>query len=161
MNDYVPPPERKKLYANIIGYFPEQNSILIDRGANDGIRQYMPVIASKGLVGIIEVAEPGRSRVLLVTSRSIRVSAEVVGEQGPLGIVHGETPKRLILEVLETTDVKAGDEVVTSGFSEYIPKGIPLGTVIEAIDDPQFGTMRVAILPHVQMSELNEVFVLK
>ena len=160
MNDYVPPPSRTKVYANIIGYFPDQNSITIDRGSNDGIKKYMPVIAAKGLVGIVEVADPGRSRVLLVTSRSIRVAAQIVGEPRVPGILHGETSTRLAFDPIDTGDVLTGAQVLT-WHSETIPEGIPIGIVVEALDDPQFGTKRVFVLPHVQVGELNEVFVLR
>ena len=57
MNDFAAPPTRTKLYANIIGFAPEQNRMTLDRGSKDGVARYMPVIAAKGLVGIVEVVD--------------------------------------------------------------------------------------------------------
>lgn len=161
MNNYVAPPSRSKIYANIIGYSPIQNSITIDRGSNDGIKKYQPVIGAKGIVGIIEVADPKRSRVLLITSPAIRVSAAIETSPRIIGIVRGATSSRLAMDVFESNDVAVGSAVVTSGFSEYIPAGLQIGIVIESVDDEKFGTKRVFVLPHVQVGELSEVFVLK
>jgi rod shape-determining protein MreC len=162
MNDFAPPPGRKKVYANIIGYSPAQNSLTIDRGTNDGIQKYQPVVGAKGLVGIVEVADPKRSRVLLVTSRSILVAASIVGEPTITGIVHGETQRRLAMDLLDRPEsIAVGAPVVTSGNSALTPAGIPVGIVIEVVDDPQYGTTRVFVLPHLQVGELSEVFVLK
>jgi rod shape-determining protein MreC len=161
MNDYVAPPTRKKVYANIIGQSPGQNSIIIDRGANDGIKKYQPVIAAKGLVGIIEVADANRSRVLLITSPAIKISAAIEGEPRIIGIISGATATRLSMGVFGSTDVLVGSPVVTSGISEYIPAGIRIGIVIESVDDEKFGAKRVFVLPSLVMGELSEVFVLK
>ncbi len=161
MNDYVPPPSRTKVFANIIGYAPDQNSMVIDRGTNDGIKKNQPVIGAKGLVGIIDIADRTRSHVLLITSPAIRIAASISGNPSVPGIVQGETSSRLAMSVYESNDVQVGAPVETSGFSYWIPQGIRIGIVIEAVDDPQFGTKRVFVLPYVQMGELNEVFVLK
>ena len=161
MNDYAAPPNRVKVFANVIGYFPAQNSITLDRGSNDGIRKHMPVVAAKGLVGIVEVADPTRSRVLLVTSRAISVPAMVVGEPNAPGLIHGETTTRLAMDFFEQTPVVVGAPVVTSGFSEDVPAGIPIGIVIESVDDPQTGRNVVFVLPNLQMGEINEVYVLR
>jgi rod shape-determining protein MreC len=161
MNDYVAPPSRKKLYANIIGYSPGQNSIMIDRGSIDGIKKYQPVIAAKGLVGIIEVADAHRSRVLLITSPAIKISAAIEGETRIIGIISGATATRLSMGVFGSTDVLVGASVVTSGISESIPPAIRIGIVIESVDDEKFGAKRVFVLPSVDLDELSEVFVLK
>jgi rod shape-determining protein MreC len=162
MANFLPPAGRTKVYANIIGYSPAQNSLTIDRGSDDGIQKFQPVVGAKGLVGIIEVADPKRSRVLLVTARSIRVTASIVAEPNVTGIVHGETRKRLAMDLFDDPDtIAVGAPVLTSGFSELTPAGIPLGIVVEVVNDPQHGTKRVFILPHLEIGELSEVFVLK
>jgi rod shape-determining protein MreC len=161
MNDYVAPPARKKVYANIIGYSPGQNSMMIDRGTIDGIQKYQPVIGSKGLVGIIEVADAKRSRVLLITSPTIKVSAAIDGEPRVIGIISGVTSTRLGMGVFGSSEVVVGSPVVTSGISEFIPAGLRIGIVIESVDDEKFGAKRVFVLPSVNLGELSEVFVLK
>ena len=65
------------------------------------------------------------------------------------------------MEPFESSRVSTGSSVITSGLSELIPAGIPIGIVVEAVDDKQFGTTRVFVLPHIQTGEINEVFILK
>lgn len=161
MHGYKPEGSYQKVFARVIGYFPQQNRATIDRGSDHGIAQHMPVLAADGLVGVIETVTPGSSQVMLVTAPQIRVAAKVVGEATVPSIIRGETPTRLYLDLLGPEPVYTGETVVTSGFSNTIPPGIRIGTVVESIDDPRFGVKRVFVLPSVHMGAVNEVYVLK
>lgn len=161
MNGYVPAQPYTKVYARIVGYFPQQNRATIDRGSKDGLAPHQPVVAANGLVGVIDTVTESRSQILLVTSPQIRIAARVVGEASVPSIIRGETPTRLYLDLLGSDPVYTGETVVTSGHSENIPAGIMIGTIVESIDDPQFGVKRVFVLPSVHMGSVDEVFVLK
>ena len=161
MHGYDAPGPFEKVYAGIVGYFPNENRATLDKGSDDGIKPHMPVIAADGLVGIVDTVDKTRCQVLLVTSRAIRVGVKVIGTTDVPGIARGETSKRLVIDMLSADEVHTGEQVITSGYSETIPAGIPVGVVVEAVDSPQFGTKQVFVLPAIKMGDLVEVFVLK
>ncbi|HXH60390.1 MAG TPA: rod shape-determining protein MreC [Fimbriimonadaceae bacterium] len=158
---YVPPPPRTKVFARVVGLFRFQNRATLDRGSESGIKPQMPVVAANGLFGVVDTVSKGSCQVLLITSPSIRVAAKVLSAKEVPAIARGETSVRLALDMLESDEIHTGDFVVTSGYSTTTPAGIPIGTVVEARDDPRFGTKRVFVLPNVQIGEVHEVFVLK
>jgi rod shape-determining protein MreC len=161
MHGYQSPTPKTKVFARIIGYFPQQNRATLDRGEESGIKPHMPVCAADGLVGIVETVSANSCQVLLVTSPQIRIASEVVGVARVPGVVRGETSSRLAMDLFASDPVYTGEQIVTSGFSKSIPAGIPVGTVVEAMDDPQFGLRRVFVLPSVHMGSVDEVYVLK
>jgi len=66
----------------------------------------------------------------------------------------------VINNVPKSADVKVGDVVITSEYSNYFPAGIPVGTVIEEGNlDNLF--KKVVLKPSVNFTTLEEVFVLR
>ena len=161
MHDLPTDSGRQKVFARVVGNFPLQNRITLDRGSRHGLVERMPVLSADGLVGWIETVDANRSQVLLISSPALNIAAKVLADPLVHGIVRGETADRLVLEALEPNEVHAGELVVTSGFSETIPEGIPIGVVVDSHEDLQFGTRRILILPHVRAGTFNEVYALK
>ena len=119
-----------------VGNF-DRYSVQINRGAEDGLRNGMPVVTRGGLIGRID-GDPGRghARVALITDPAFEVGVLVVGtDDVALASGSGHEEPLVVSRGLEIdTEVAVGDEVVTSGLdrSRY-PPGIPIGTVT-AID---------------------------
>lgn len=157
----VTPGGTTRVPAQVIAFFPMENRLTIGAGADAGIRPGLPVVAAQGFVGIVQTVEPKRSQVLLVTSPALKIGAMIDRAVPVPGIMRGENPERLILEVVENVPIASGERVVTSGYSEHIPRGLPLGTVVEAARDPDFGARRAYIFPNVRTGLLREVMVLK
>lgn len=108
------------------------NTVIIDKGSNDGIREDMAIITWKGLVGRVVRVEPSVSFVLLVTDVSSAVAARV---QDPAsrarGIVSGRKEGGLIMKhILQQELVQTGDLVISSGVGGSLPQGLPLGVVV-------------------------------
>lgn len=152
---------KEKVYAQVVAYWPFENRIVISVGSADGIEERMPVISASGLVGVVETVSENRSDVLLLSSPVFQIGALVVGDPGIPGLLRGDSYNTLILEIWESAVIEVGDEVVTSGFSEMIPRGIPIGTVIESVRDPEFGQRTAFVYPEAQMGRLSVVAVLK
>jgi len=51
--------------------------------------------------------------------------------------------------------------VTTAGFSEKIPRAIPIGRVVQKAHDREFGVVRAQVFPNVQIGEVQEVIVLR
>lgn len=162
MIDLPEVPGKVKVSAPVIGYFPLESRATLARGANDGIRKNMSVVTGEGLYGIIQNVEPTRSQVLLVSSAQLRIVGMVPRDPPPTGFVKGMSGGAMTFEVVDAKVLpQLGDLVVTSGFSERIPPGIPIGKIIQIEDDESFGTRRCTVFPNVQVGSVREVFVLK
>ena len=152
---------RTPVYADIIGYVPYDNRITISVGANKGLKQNLAVVTVDGLLGVISTVDEKTSQVILITSKSVQIGGLVQSDgQNIPGMVHGIGPRRLSMD-LPAASIAPGSDVMTTGYSENIPRGIKIGTVTEFFEDAQFGEYRATILPAAKLGLGTEVVVLK
>lgn len=148
--------------ANVAGVdlSPWSKSILIRKGASDGIKPGMPVLTDYGAVGLVSGVSSNYSRVLLVTdpqslvdafSQRTRVRGTVQGG--------GDGPSEL-RDVGREQDVKIGDKLLTSGLGGIYPKGVLVGTVTGVERKPYGLFQSVQVEPAVDFTRLEEVFVI-
>ena len=135
-------------------------SVVIDRGAESGVRAGMPVITGSGVVGVVAGTTPEAAKVLLVIDLQSRVDAYVQRSRAR-GTVRGRSEEPCEFDyVLREDDVQEGDQLLTSGLGGVYPKGLVVGTVASVERKPYglFQTVRVA--PAVDFRKLEEVFVI-
>lgn len=150
--------------AIIIGqdFVGSENWVVIDKGEKDDVKKDMPVIVSNGiLIGKIEEVFPRTSKVSLITNPQSSLNA-VVSETEARGIVKGEFGLGLLFNmVLQTDVIKAGDEVITSGIGENMPRGLLIGKIqnIQISNDGLF--QKASVIPYAKFSKLRLVFVIK
>lgn len=108
------------------------NYITINKGAADGIRPEMGVIDQNGVVGSVNVVGEHSARVISVLNPNFHVSCKIKGSEhfGSLSW-DGKDPSVAILEDLpQHSQVKAGDTIVTTGFSSVFPPDMNVGYVM-------------------------------
>ncbi|RPH03418.1 MAG: rod shape-determining protein MreC [bacterium TMED46] len=142
------------------GLHPNLLSIIIDGGKIDGIKKNQAVLTPKGIIGkTIETGEKA-SIVQLITDSNYRVSVRVLpsGATGILQILKGNTAQ--IREVQKNVNISIGDKVVTSGFSDIYPAGLPVG-IVEGVYEERGSFQKVVnvSLPN-DMSAFQYVFVI-
>lgn len=154
------------LGANVIGKSSGNwyDVFIIDRGSNQGVKKYYPVVTGRGLVGQVMEVGPNWSKVLSVVDERSRVSGAIsrTGEQGMIqGVsdLNGEKNLRM-LYLPANADVQQGDFIVTSGISKFFPKNIKIGVVAEVVDDKAEFVKSVTVEPEVDFNKLEEVFVI-
>jgi len=106
-------------------------TITIDAGTNNGIRQNMTVITGLGLVGVVKMSYPDSALVQLATDPAFRVGARVAGTQ-QIGILSGQGTKTAVLQLLDNqTTLKVGDVILARGSQNNRPfvPGVPIGEV--------------------------------
>ncbi|HMA59847.1 MAG TPA: rod shape-determining protein MreC [Halanaerobiales bacterium] len=130
------------LGSTVIGFSPSlwENKLIINRGSNDGVRKKMPVISYNGaLVGRVDYVGSSSSQVSLIYDPEFVVGGIVQrNESRTIGIVKGQlnNNKMNIMEKISwDADIQKGDIIVTSGFSNNYPKGLPIGKVQEINPD--------------------------
>lgn len=130
--DYVSASDSQEtLTAEVIGY--DQNNlirtIIINKGARDGVALGMPVVTKQGLVGRIIDVTALASRVLLITDPSSSISARLQTSRAQ-GTVQGRLTGNLRMGLIPLeASVEVGDVVLTSGLGGNFPPDIVIGQV--------------------------------
>ncbi len=113
---------------------PFRQSVLINVGARDGIRDGWATMDGIGLVGRISGVGERTSRVILLTDSNSRVPV-TVQPSGQKAILSGDNSMLPPLDFLEDRDeVRPGDRVVSSGDGGVFPAGLLVGQVVLGTD---------------------------
>ncbi|HQY21635.1 MAG TPA: rod shape-determining protein MreC [Ignavibacteria bacterium] len=137
-----------------------RNTITLNVGESDSIKINMPVITDDGLVGRIVSTSKNYSIAQILLNRNMNISVKVQRSRVD-GILNYDGSENVtISNIAKSADVKAGDVILTSEYSNYFPAGIPVGIVTEEGNlDNLF--KKVIVKPLVNFTSLEEVFVLK
>ncbi|MGE5544207.1 MAG: rod shape-determining protein MreC [Bacillota bacterium] len=136
------------------------NTITIDQGSNKGIARNMPVITPRGLVGRVTSVSSNYAVVMLITDREAAIGAMVQETRVPGIIVGTVNGKQLKLSHIPFySEVKEGDRVVTSSFSELYPAGIMIGSIDKISAEPEALTKTATVIPAVDLDQIEEVLV--
>lgn len=113
---------------------PFRQSVLLNVGARDGIRDGWAAMDGIGLVGRISGVGQRTSRVILLTDSNSRIPV-MVQPSGQKALLSGDNSPAPPLEFLEKPDlVRPGDQVVTSGDGGVFPAGLLVGAVAQGPD---------------------------
>jgi rod shape-determining protein MreC len=149
--------------AQVIGrdMSPFSDFIIINKGKKDGVDIGVVLISHEGLVGHIVSAGGHHARAILLSDSKARVSA-IVQDTREAGILEGTPMNLLKLKHLDiSSTAKVGDVIVTSGFGDIYPKGIPIGQVETIGNEHNKLSLYALISPYVEFSKLEEVLCLK
>ncbi len=155
------------LGASVIGFGSDNwsQTLIIDRGRRDGLSPRQPVITGNGfLVGQVQEVFSSTARVSMITSPGFAVGGIVKREESrALGMVRG-TPLEEGLFVMDNfswdADVRIEDEIITSGMSQYFPKGLAIGT-IHTLKEGDYGlTQKAGIKPFIYGETIEEVLII-
>lgn len=137
-------------------------TILIDRGADQGIARHMAVVTAEGLVGRVVDVMARTARVQLITDPESAVGV-LIQRSRVVGVAAGSLGGTTQIKYLPLmADVAVGDRIITSGMGGIFPKGIPVGRVVRS-GRPTSGALfqSTEAQPHANFSRLEEVLVLK
>ena len=120
---------------------PFRQSVLLNVGARDGIRDGWAAMDGIGLVGRISGTGRDTARVVLLTDAASSVPA-LIQPSGQTALIAGDNTATPIIDFLENKDlVRPGDRVTTSGDGDVFPAGLLIGQVAA---DPT-GRLRVRL----------------
>ena len=139
-------------------------NFIIDKGARDGLKNNMAVLAPGGLVGRIIETGANYAKVKTLIDDTSAVSARS-SRTGEVGVVKGDM--RLMgeglcrMELIDIdAEIVAGDEIVTSYLGEIYPPGIVIGVVTEINADAGGLTKYAIVKPGVDFKNLETVLVI-
>lgn len=134
-------------------------TVLINKGADDGVAEGLPVVVPEGVVGRVIRTAPRQSRVLLITDASSAL-AVLVQRNRTRGVCRGRGDALTFDFALRQEDIAVGDQIVTSGTGGVFPKGLAVGLVTQLTRE-DFGLFQsILVTPSVDFSRLEEVLVL-
>lgn len=151
-----------KVPCEIIATFAYENRITLNVGSSRGIKPNMPVISGFGLLAIVQTVTSQTCQAELITSPTSTFGAISLRNPPAAGLLHGEDASTLIVDFLDPkAPIQVGDNLVTSGFSEFIPRGIRIGRVFRVEDNADFGTRRALVYPWASLGSARDLMVIK
>ena len=152
--DFKPLIQYPVIHAEIISLDPDNlfRTIIVDKGSNDGVKPYMPVLAFQiskikdqdgvvnevinyGIVGKIIQVTKTSSRILPISDQYSKLGVKVK-RTGHWGLLSGQSQLHG-LPKLDYISLDAimheGDEIVTSGDNGIFPRDLPVGKVTRDI----------------------------
>lgn len=143
------------------------NTLTINKGSHNGIKEGMVVINSTGLIGKISAVSTFSSDVLLITTNDTnnKISVTVTnGDNKLTGLINGYDYDSGYLKVegiSNTETVAVGDAVYTSGLGGVFPSGILIGHVENITTDVYDLSKIINVRPSADFSDINYVTILK
>ncbi|MGL5990939.1 MAG: rod shape-determining protein MreC [Plesiomonas sp.] len=140
---------------------PYSHQVVIDKGSDQGVYIGQPVISDKGVVGQVISVGKISSRVLLISDATHAIPVQVL--RNDIRVIASGTGRRdeLQLEhIPSSTDIRAGDMLVTSGLGGRFPEGYPVGIIKSFEVDSQNAFAVVIATPTAQLERLRYLLLL-
>lgn len=128
---YAPKASPAAIVAPVIGRSADRwwEQVTLGRGSSAGIKEGFVVTAPGGLVGRIVSVTPNTSRVLLVSDPTSQLGV-TVSRSRYMGFLRGLSQNRAVMQFFDKVpDVRKGDAIVTSQYSQIFPAGLPIGRI--------------------------------
>ena len=158
--------------------------MIINKGADDGLKNEMGIINSTGIVGIINRTSKNYSSVMSILNIETKINAKVkrTSHFGTLEWDGLSNNYLLLNDIPETADIKVGDSIITGGMSLIFPEGINVGVVSKVINTNKYNDsllrfntnndkyldfefrenyLNIEVKLHTNMNNLNNVYVIE
>ena len=146
---------------------PYVQSVTIDRGGEDGLRDGMPIITWRGVVGRVSRVGPTSSKVLLITDTSSSISGRLQSSEGRsseervAGILRGRPEGGLVMQhIPQAETLQAGDTVITSDLGGVMPEGLVVGQIIQVRRKDVDVFQEALIEPAADLKRLESLYVM-
>jgi len=147
--------------AQVIGKDISHNIIIINKGAEDGLKSNFPLITEqKVLIGkVVEVYE-NISKIQLLSSRESLLNIEVF-DKNIYGLLKGRSGVDYFLDLIpKESEIISGDLVVTSSFGGDFPRGLLVGTIGDIKESETVSFKEAVVKPSFNVQDLNYVFII-
>ena len=150
--------ERNKMY-----WF---NTITINKGSHDNLKEDMAVITGDGLIGRISKVGTNTSEIKLITTNDTyhKISVMIRNNEDTIyGILSGYDSNENTLQVTsvnKTIEIQKDTKVYTSGMGGIFPSGILIGTVKNTKKDKYDVSKIIEVTPSANINDTKFVKVL-
>ena len=153
--------------ANVVLRDPANwwDTVQIDLGSRDGLRENLPVLTTDGPIGRVSSVSFTHSQVTLIGDPACKVSALIQNDARDNGVITvraGTLDSSLVTlgYLSRNAVVTPGQKVVTSGLGKLFPSGIPVGQIVDSrqVEFGLYTEARVKLAAN--LSSLEQVWVL-
>jgi rod shape-determining protein MreC len=136
---------------------PFIRQVVLDKGSKHGVFVGQPVLDANGIMGQVIQVGSFTSLVILITDTKSAIPVQI-NRNGVRAIAVGDGALNVLKlkNVPNTTDIREGDVLITSGLGEHYPFGYPVGKIIsiEHSSGEQFANITIAPAAHLSRSRL-------
>lgn len=152
--------------AKVVGnsFTLQKNYILIERGANQGVKKDMAAISTDGsIVGVVVEVYPNYSKIMSLLHRNSKVSAMLKRDRVAGSIEwDGVDPNVLLLKnISKSAAPKVGDTVLTSPYSSNFPSQLMIGNVISVFKDPSSNFLTLSVKATTNFFNLEYIYLIE
>jgi rod shape-determining protein MreC len=134
--------------------------VIIDKGADAGVRVDAAVLSSGVFIGKVGEVYEKTARVVLVTSKDSLIQA-MLQDSRSKGILRGGISGLFLENIMQDTEFKKGEYVVTSGLGGKIKGGLLIGRADEVQSSDSGIYKSISVESLVDLSKLELIFVEK
>ena len=150
----------KLVYADIVikNYDNFNETFVVDKGADDGVKEKQTVITKDGLLGYVSNVSKDTAIVTTILDPNVSVGVEIASVNKN-ALVKGDfslknEAKLKLTYIPIDTEISKDEIVYTSGIGEVYPKGIPVG-IIEKVINKKNEIDRYAVIK--PLADINNV----
>lgn len=150
----------KRLLAEIIHIDddPFRLDFVINKGSSSGVFEGQTVIDANGVVGQVETVFLTSARVLMISDARHAIPIRVARNNvRSIAAGSGQINQLFLRNVTDTTDIKVGDVLISSGLGQKFPVGYPVATVTEVKHDPGKAYAMITAVPNAKLEQLSSV----
>lgn len=138
------------------------NTITINKGTKDGVRQEMGVLSKEGVVGVVKEASENFALIIPIINKSLRVGTKLQSN-GLIGSLRWDlkSPAYAVVDDIPKHEhITVGDTVLTSGYSSFFPPNIMVGVVEGWVLAEGSNFYKVKVKLATNFNELEYVYVI-
>ena len=141
----------------------KHNFITINSGKNDGVESNMGVVNSdNSLVGITYTTTDNFSAVISLINTDLMISAKIknLGHYGSIKW-DGKNPNTVQLyDIPKHANLKIGDTIVTSGYSNILPDNIKIGVISKYKPEKNTNFLNISVDLFADFTNINSVYII-
>lgn len=135
--------------------------VVLDRGAQHGIRPGLPVIDDAGVVGQVTRVFPFTSEVTLLTDKDHAISVQVI-RSGVRSVAYGRGQSGVLdlRFMAANADIQKGDVLATSGIDGVYPPGLSVAKVVQVENKSSDAFARIVCQPLAGIDRNKQLLIL-
>lgn len=167
IDDSLSNKKRKYLYlsAKVINssVIAQNNYITLYRGTNQGVERDMGVVGVEGVIGRVVDVSPNMAIVMSLIHRKSSVVAQMKSAGGFGEIIwDGKDPKFVtLIKIAKAIEVKKGDTVITSPYSDIFPAGQTIGFISDIKTDENTNTYILKVKTAINFYNVQHAYLIK
>lgn len=148
--------------AKVVGRTPwgYRESLVVNAGQNDSIREGAAVLSNGYLVGRVKKVHSSQSEIELISSHVSLIPA-ILEKSRESGLIQGKLEGLSMIEVPTNANIEANEKVLTSGLGGDLPSGLLIGETLPIVGVKKGPFQTLKISSPINFSSIEFVSILK